>query len=44
MEWLVGTGAAITFAGLALFAVNLLRTLAAAQRAGALSGTGSARS
>jgi cbb3-type cytochrome oxidase subunit 1 len=44
VEWLVGTGAAITFAGLALFAVNLLRTLAAAQRAGALPGTGSARS
>ena len=44
MEWLVGTGAAITFAGLALFAVNLLRTLAAAQRAGALPGTGSVRS
>jgi len=44
LEWLVGTGAAITFVGLALFAVNLMRTLAAAQRAGAFSGTaGSAR-
>ena len=39
VEWLVATGAAITFAGIALFAVNLLKTLAAAKRAGALSGT-----
>jgi cbb3-type cytochrome oxidase subunit 1 len=44
VEWLVGTGAAITFTGVALFAVNLLRTLAAAQRAGALPCTGSVRS
>jgi len=44
LEWLVGTGAAITFVGLALFAVNLMRTLAAVQRAGAFPGTaGSAR-
>jgi hypothetical protein len=44
LEWLVATGAAITFAGIALFAVNLLQALAAEQRAGALSGTaGSAR-
>ena len=44
VEWLVATGAAITFAGLALFAVNLMRILAAAQHAGASSGTGRARS
>ena len=44
VEWLVATGAAITFAGLALFAVNLMRILAAAQHAGASSGIGRARS
>jgi len=38
VEWLVGSGAAVTSVGLALFAVNLMRTLAAAQRVGALSG------
>ena len=44
VEWLVAAGAAITFVGLALFAVNLMRTLAATQRAGGLSGTaGNAR-
>lgn len=44
VEWLVATGAATTFVGLALFAVNVMRTLAATQRAGGLSGTaGNAR-
>jgi cbb3-type cytochrome oxidase subunit 1 len=37
-EWLVAVGAAITFAGIALFAVNLMRTLAAEQRVGGVSG------
>jgi cbb3-type cytochrome oxidase subunit 1 len=44
VEWLVAAGAAITFAGIALFAVNLMKTLAAEQRAGGLpSSAGSAR-
>ncbi len=37
VEWLVATGAAITFAGMALFAINLMKTLAAEQRAGEIS-------
>jgi cbb3-type cytochrome oxidase subunit 1 len=44
MEWLVATGAVITFAGLALFTVNLFTQLAAAQRTrGSLAAAGGPR-
>ena len=44
VEWLVATGAAVTFAGLALFTVNLFAHLAAAQRTrGPLATAGSSR-